>query len=449
MTKTIKLALVAAMAMGATSAFATNGDVLIGIGAKARGMGGVGIGMSHGAESAHMNPALITSIKGNNEISFGGTLFMPDLQTTNSLFGPDGAGGYAQGPVTTADSDADTFVIPSVSLATKINDNWYWGLGMWGTGGLGVDYRDTAESTLGGSHMSMVTSLQLMQFGVPLAYTNNGMTIGVTPIIQYGALDINYENPMAGDATVGAGVSDDIAFGFNVGLAYETNGFTIGAVYKSEIEMDFEDVLQNAISPMLQANPGSVAAYGAGMFPFEPTSSEYTNSKLSSPEEYGIGVSYTTGGHTLAVDYKLINWEDAETYKDFGWEDQDVIAIGYEYATDTWAVRCGYQYAESAVQDNKDKGLALDGQFQAAGNYSPMTGQPLNLTNTFNLLGFPGTQESHVTIGGTYAFNETLSMDIAAVFALENTESATNFSGVEISTDHSEDSYSIQINYNF
>ena len=53
MTRTIKLAMAAAMALTATSAFATNGDNLMGLGAKARGMGGVGIATAFGAESGH------------------------------------------------------------------------------------------------------------------------------------------------------------------------------------------------------------------------------------------------------------------------------------------------------------------------------------------------------------------------------------------------------------
>jgi len=298
------------------------------------------------------------------------------------------------------------------------------GLGMWGTGGLGVDYREEPATLSGGTHMKMVTALQLMQFGTPVAYTKNGLSIGITPIVQYASLDINYEHV---DNTftpfsAGSGVSDDISFGLNVGLAYEVSNFTIGAVYKSEIEMEFEDVLNNAIGPM--------------------TGGTYDNDKLSSPEEYGVGISYTTSGHTLAVDWKHINWEDAETYKDFGWEDQDVIAIGYEYAADTWSVRCGYQYAESAVQDNTGKGLAVDTMYAPGG---------VSLSNTFNLLGFPGTQEEHVTVGASYTLNEMYSIDFAAVFGLENTETMQNFAapGAEISTEHSENSYSVQINYSF
>lgn len=412
MKKTIKLAVVAALALGATSAFATNGATMIGVGAKSFGMGGTGIGVGHGAESALSNPAMITTIKGNNEVSFGGTVFMPDVKTN----GVDWGFG-----ATEVDSKADFFVIPSVSLATKVNDNFYWGIGMWGTGGLGVDYRDTLPAASNGNHMQMVTALQTMQFGVPMAYTNSGFTIAVTPIVQYSSLDINYANPMAGDAQVGAGAAQDVAIGYNLGLAYETNGITIGAVYKSEIKFNIDDVLNNAIDPM-------------------DMTGTYDETQMETPSEYGVGISYTTAGHTLAIDYKNIAWEDAKVYKDFGWEDQDVFAIGYEYAASGWAVRAGYQYAKGAVQDNMGKGLLLDTGYEAGG---------ASLTNTFNLLGFPGTAESHVTLGGTYAFNETLSLDLAVVFSLENKETLTNFVGGETTTEHSEQGYTVQLNYAF
>ncbi|HUH42078.1 MAG TPA: outer membrane protein transport protein [Sulfurimonas sp.] len=408
MKRTIKLAVVAALALGTTSAFATNGATMIAVGAKSMGMGGTGIGVGHGAESALVNPALITTIKGNNEVSFGGTVFMPSIKV-------DGVMGATEG-----DSSSDFFVIPSVSLASKVNDNFYWGIGMWGTGGLGVDYRGDA------AQMNMVTALQTMQFGVPLAYTNSGFSIGVTPIVQYSSLDINYVMPNMGgapldDQDIGAGAAQDIALGYNIGLAYETDGFTIGAVYKSEIKYNIDDVVSHSVNSMY-------AQMGMPAF-------NYDQDEMATPAEYGIGISYTTEGHTVAIDYKKINWEDAEIYKDFGWEDQDVVAIGYEYATDGWAVRAGYQYAKGAVQDNTGKNLHLD--------------TIPNLTNTFNLIGFPGTQESHITLGGTYAFNETLSLDLAAVFGLENKEEFTVFTGAQAEQTHSEQSYSVQLNYAF
>ncbi|PHS55896.1 MAG: aromatic hydrocarbon degradation protein [Sulfurimonas sp.] len=425
MKKTIKLAVVAALALGATSAFATNGSVLLGMGAKTRGMGGTGIGVSHGAESALSNPALITTVEGT-EISFGGTLFMPNVDNTNNLGFGNSAG----------ESKADIFVIPSVSLANKVNDNFYWGMGMWGTGGLGVDYRDTASVLAGGTQMQMTTSLQLMQFGVPLVYTTNNFSIGFTPILQYGALDIGYEypgNPNPGTPSAGtyfgAGVQDDLAFGYNIGLAYTTSNITIGAVYISEIEMDYSGVMSKTISPFVNptTNPNG-----------------YTNDKLSSPEQYGVGISYSMQGHTLAFDYKIINWEDAEGYKDFEWENQDVIAIGYEYATDKWAVRLGYQYADSAVKEQATN-------FTAQGDISAPNSAGLNgsTVNTFNALGFPGNVETHITVGASYAVNEKMSVDLAYVRALEADDTFTNFAGQDMTVTHSEDSISFQMNYNF
>jgi long-chain fatty acid transport protein len=67
------------------------------------------------------------------------------------------------------------------------------------------------------------------------------------------------------------------------------------------------------------------------------------------------------------------------------------------------------------------------------------------------LLGFPGTQESHVTLGGSYMVNKTMSIDSAVVLGLESTEEYTNFAQGQqkIETKHSEKSLSVQVNYAF
>ena len=413
MKKTIKLAVVAALALGTTSAFATNGAALIGMGAEARGMAGTGIGIAHGAESALVNPALITSVK-NTEISFGGTIFMPNVSNTNNV----------TGTATSADSDANLNIIPEVSLATKINDNFYVGIGMWGTGGMGVDYRKADSVLAGGNQMQMVTNLQLMQFGVPLAYTINNFSIAVTPILQYGSLDINYEFPggpnalglSAGDQ-VGTGVAQDLKFGYNIGLAYKISGFTVGAVYKSQIDMEYDGALSNTVNA------------------FTPTGT-YNNDKLSTPAEMGIGVSYAMAEHTLALDYKQIKWSDAKGYEDFEWDDQNVISLGYEYKAKGWAARAGYNYASSPISEKTN----------TTPNSAGLTGGTLN---TFNLLGFPAIVESHYAVGGTYSLNEQTSVDLALTYAPEKTETYKNFVGNDITTKHSQTGVSAQLNYNF
>jgi long-chain fatty acid transport protein len=436
MKKTIKLAVVAALALGTTSVFATNGDHLIGLGAKARGMGGVGIGLSHGAESALANPALITSIKKDHEISFGGTLFMPkvsyEMKATDHAMG---AGVMPAGTVMAdGDSAADMSMIPEVSVATKITDNFYAGIGMWGTAGMGVDYRG-----LGG--MEMVTNLQLMQFGVPVAYTVSGFSIGLTPILQYGALDINYKYDSdadgSSDASSGEGIAQDLAFGFTIGAAYEIAGVTIGAVYKSPIEMDYKGQLSGATSPFV----------GFGIFPAA------MEDKLEQPAELGLGVSYVIAEHSIALDYKQIKWSDAKGYKEFNWDDQSVIALGYQYNAGIWAIRLGYNHSEHPI---KDAGAIVANSSMTPTDYAG------NALNTFNLLGFPATVESHYTIGATYALSEITTLDLAYAYAPETSTTLTTMQydvdgnpmngasgGTETTVKHSQSSVSFQLNYAF
>lgn len=416
MKRSIKIAVAAAIALSTTSAFATNGDHLIGLGTKSRGMGGVGIGMSHGAESALVNPAMITSVKGT-EVSFGGTIFMPDVET--SLYG-----------ASSEKSDADLSVIPEVSLASKVSDNIWIGVGMWGTAGMGTDYRNQTMDILGGAmgNFNMVTNLQLMQFGVPVAYKSNGFSIGVAPILQYGSLDINYRtadldgsgNP-TGTTSNGntQGVAQDFGFGYNLGATYEMGAVTVGASYKSAIDMTYKGQISKAT-----ADFGMIGNY---------------SDHLEQPAEMGVGVSYKMGNSTFAVDYKKIKWSDAKGYKDFGWEDQNVYIFGYQYAQDNWALRAGYNHAKSPIKEQ-----------------NPNVGDGAML-NVMNLLGFPAMVENHYTIGGTYAFSKTVSADLAYVYVPEATEKFNTkmyagggtFVDSTVETKHSQDAVSLQLNFAF
>ena len=368
-----------------TAIYATNGDTLIGVGAKTRAMGGAGIALSQGAESTLVNPASITQVK-STEVSVGGTMFMPKIKTTD---------GYGR----EHESDADFSVIPLVAVASNLKNGFYIGVGMYGTAGMGVDFRGTP------SLMDMETTLQLMQFAVPIAYKLNGLSIGVAPIMQYGSLDINYKNYMVNPpASVGYGQKQDFGFGVSVGAVYDFhNGLSIGAVYKSKIEMDYKKVMSTATAP-----------FGLNI-----------GDKLTQPAEWGVGVAYNYGPHTLALDYKKIKWSNAAGYKGFGWKDQNVIAIGYQYKTPKWALRAGFNHASSPIKFGSNRVL-----------------------NAFNILGFPATSKNHFTLGGSYQFNDKLSSDITIVYSPEAKTQANTPMGV-LKNKHSELSLTMQINYKF
>jgi long-chain fatty acid transport protein len=401
---------------------ATTGDTLVAVGTKARGMGGAGIAVSHCAESTLHNPALITCTKGTS-ISFGGTLFMPDISAE-------------MGAAALHESDADMNMIPTVSISHKLDENWFLGIGMWGTAGMGTDYRNATQTPMDSGNMHMVTNLQLMQFGVSVAYRIGGLGVAVTPILQYGSLDINYQN--FDGSNVGDGVAQDLNFGVNLGAYYDftdngIDGLTLGAVYKSKIDMDYSNQLSNATQPFADF----------GIFPGA------MGNNLEQPAEIGVGIGYKIDQHTFAFDYKQIQWSDAKGYQDFGWEDQDAYAVGYQYEQDNWVFRLGYNHADHPITE------APSGpQVIAPGSYAQAGGNALNL---FNLLGFPATAEDHYTIGGSYSFTDAFAVDFAYVYAPE-TETTMNtivgFDGTNLYTGpstvyHTENSVSFQLSYKF
>jgi len=312
------------------------------------------------------------------------------------------------------------------------------GMGMWGTAGMGVDYRNAHIDPMDSGNMHMVTNLQLMQFGVPIAYKYDGYSVAITPILQYGALDIGYNDFMGN--SVGDGIAQDLQFGYSMGATYDftangVDGLILGVVYKSKIEMDYSNQLSKATQPFVDV----------GIFPAP------MGDILEQPAEIGIGIAYSMENHSFAFDYRQIAWSDAQGYQDFGWEDQDVYAFGYEYHQDNWILRLGYNYASNPLSE-----LPSGSQVIPAGSYAMAGGDALNL---FNLLGFPATAEEHYTIGGTYEFSEVFSVDLAYVYAPETTTTMSTIVGLNPQTgdiytgpstvEHTENSISFQLTYKF
>ena len=372
---------IALSVIASSSLYATNGDTLIGVGAKTRSMGGAGIALGHGAESTLVNPALITTTKGT-AISFGGTIFAPTIETD---IGPSG---------TYEKSDADLSMIPEVAIATNLGNNIYLGIGMYGTAGMGTDFRDSTKPPF----QKMETTLQLMQFVAPVAYKYNNFSIGVAPVVQYGSLDINLNS-------TGAGQKQDFGFGFTAGATYDFgNGFSVGAVYKSKIKMEYK---------------GSISTVAPGF-----------KDHLDQPAEIGIGIGYKNGPHSIALDYKKIKWGSAAGYKEFGWKDQDVIAVGYQYDAGVWSARVGFNHAKTPIK--------------LYPGTTPMGG----MLNYFNLLGFPATSENHFTAGGTYHFSKKFSADLTVVYSPVKKTTA-QIGLAKIVNKHSELGATIQFNYKF
>jgi long-chain fatty acid transport protein len=367
-----------ALAGMAGSAFATNGDNLIGLGAQSRALGGTGTAAFFGSENALTNPALLGKMQGT-EFAIGGTIFMPDVKATSDVAMP----GFSA----SATSDADLSVIPEVSLATRINDTLTFGLGMFGTAGMGVDYRGDAPEN--DALFQGYTNLQLMKFVPSLAYNSGPFGLGGAVVIQYGALDINYVGPMG---NVGDGTSTDLQLGFNLGGYFDvTKDLTLGLAYQSEIGMEYDGQLTTA------ADGFGLGATGTGTI---------VSDKLAQPAEIKAGVAYTAGPWMFTGDYKRIMWSDADGYKEFNWDDQDVFGLGVKYSSNGWWVGAGYNHGEDPIAVLPNAATMPDAYVNQA-------------INLFNNHFFPAVVEDHLTVGGGVSLGKNTMLEGALVYADE------------------------------
>ncbi len=364
-----------------TMLHATNGDNMIGVGTQSRAMGGIGVGIGVGTDSVFRNPAWIVDMEGFNA-SFGATAFMP---TVKAKAGPmDGLGNGQE-----AESKADFSIIPSVSHSDHLSEDLAYGVGMFGVSGMGVDYRNEDPQK---GLANMRTSLQYMRFVPSISYKIDNWRLGAGLSLAYGALNLSAWTPDAtGDPATaeqrGGGISEDYGIGGQVGIGYYVMpGVTIGAYYQTEIATEYEDVFD--------FNADGI----------------YDNLKLSQPAEAGIGIGYSDSeyGYTISLDYRKIFWSDADGYKEFQWDDQDVIAIGGSYqASCDLILRAGYNYAKSPLADKTFTGPTPQAAFQTA---------------YFNTLGFPAYTDTHFTAGLSYELSKTTGFDLAYVYAPEVTE---------------------------
>ena len=420
----------------APAAFATNGTNMTGVGAQSVAMGGTGVAAYYGAENVIINPAMIGKGTGT-EFAFGGTLFKPNVQN-NGLNGSNMGNNFET-------SSGDTYMIPAISLSSRINNNWSFGLGMYGTSGMGVDYKGkTAGMTLANAQ----TSLQIMRIVPTVAYNTKNAGIGFSPIIQYGALDIHHSIgngpsgplPINLQSSTGSGMKSDLGMGFSLGGYFDVSkDFTLGASYTSAINMKYDGQLSSASMPFTNANPGMGGMAPLGNQPFVD--------RLEQPAEIKVGAAYTMGNIMLTGDFKQIKWGDAKGYKDFGWQDQNVIALGLKYSGKGYWIGAGYNKADNPIKK-------FDGNPMTAG----MSAGENATKNFFNNVFFPATTEQHFSVGGGYDITKNVTLEGAIMYApevsttVDTTALTSSPAGIMNSTNttkHSQMAYTIQAKYKF
>jgi long-chain fatty acid transport protein len=383
-------------ALASTTALATNGDNLIGVGAISRGMGGVGIANPLDAVSAvFANPAAMCfgPVCDISEFDFAGTMFMPKVNASVDL---PGLAKFS------ADSENYVYPIPAIGISIPLDaaKRWRFGLAAYGVTGLGVDYRDTAldQSLKTGlpapapAEVPLIageyTSFQIMKFAPSVAYqVTDQLSVGLAVPLDYATLDLHN------------GSAPGYSIGVQPGIVYRpTPELSLGLIYVSPQPSTFDQVAD---------------------FDGDGRSD---NLKLEAPQQVGLGISYEFFDHTLTVagDVKWLNWNNADGYDDFDWDNQWVFGIGAQYALipGKLYLRAGYNYAKNPVNEHNN---------WAPTDTTTVQGKtmPTYYYETFRLVGFPAIVENHVTLGLGYEISKTVSLDLGFMYGFSNTISET------------------------
>lgn len=321
------------------AAHATDGYFLNGMGAKAKGAGGVAIAMPDDAVAIAANPAAALDLGERLDIGF--EVFVPSRGAAIS-----GNGAGLNG--TWSGNGANPFVLPEVGYVRPLGDNFAAGIAISGNGGMNTNYDANPFASFGAAGEAGVNLRQIFITPTLAARIGDGHSIGVSPIIVLQSFAVTGIQPFTAASSAPTQMTnngDDWSSGAGVRVGYLGHfgkAVSVGAFYQSKVWA------------------GRFEKY-AGLFA--------GRGDFDVPASWGFGVSVKAGERlTLGADYKRIEYSGvksvgnplsplfagvpfgADNGPGFGWQDIDVVKFGAVYrASDSLTLRAGYGRSDNPV----------------------------------------------------------------------------------------------------
>ena len=312
-------------------------------GQKALGMGHTGVAMSDSSEVVFFNPAGMSFLQNDLDITAGVTLI-------------DGVTKY-QNAATNASAETDNPIGTPINLyvSKKFDQKLSYGLGIYTPYGNTVEW----EKDWQGSHLVNNIELKTVYIQPTIAYKfNDKYSVGFGPTYVIGNVELNRNlstslmdaNGDRSNVTVKASGID--AWGYNVGLlAKPSDKVSVGISYRSKIDLKArgEDADFDNIPVSLQ-----------GTFP-----DATFNADLVLPAELTIGIAYDISANTVfAIDINRTYWSafknlDIEFNNGAGtslnprnYKDANIYRFGLQHkANEKLTVRGGVYFDDSPIGD--------------------------------------------------------------------------------------------------
>lgn len=346
-----------AVVLFTTTTFAQAGHIMQGVGAVNMSMGGASTAQPLDISGAlQWNPAAI-SVFDEKILNFDIGLFFssPELFSTVPEFN---SMGQPTGNFFSGNTKDDRGVSPMPALAMvwgKADSKHTFGASAFGISGFGVTFPENMTNPV-----NMPQSMQgfgriesdymLLQIGFTWAYEiSDNFSIGVEPTFNYAALQLE-PNPTASPSATGYPSTDKAkatGIGAQFGLFYDSrSGFKAGASYKTT--QNFSE------------------------FEFNNSAGEDNNFDMDYPSILSFGLGYSKGDIDLALDYRMVDYENTNGFEKsgwipatsgpatgfpvvvagFGWENISIISAGIQYkGIDKLPLRFGYTYSSNPIPE--------------------------------------------------------------------------------------------------
>jgi long-chain fatty acid transport protein len=391
------------LSMMSYSAVYASGFALIEMNASGQGNAYAGAAAhTNHASTVYFNPAGMMNLEGE-QLSLVGHIVDPSADFDNDGSKLNDAAGGA--PLTGKDDDGgETAYLANVYWVKPLNDKTTFGMGVNTPFGLKTDYDDDWV----GRYHGILSDLKTLNFNPSLGYrVNDKLSIGggvnmmlahvkLSSAIDFGTICAGAGAPGCapqsadGKADLDGDNYHDLAFGYNLGLAYMlSKQTTVGVAYRSEVDID----VKGDADFKLPDNPSVQGVIG--MTPlFVDTD---LKADVTLPASFSFSLAHQVGDFTWLGDATWTGWSsfdelrirydnpaqpDSVTTED--WDDTMRYSVGVDYQyTDSLVLRTGLAYDESPVPSTERRTPRL-----------------------------PGEDRTWVSVGLTYLVSSTISVDV-------------------------------------
>jgi len=361
--------------------FAQTGHVMQGVGAVNMSMGGAATAQPLDISGAlQWNPAAISVFDGKM-LQFDLGVFFSSPELSSSL--PTGAmwaanqfySGQPASPTVSGTTKDARGISPMPAFAMvwgKEGSKHTYGFSMFGISGFGVTFPQDNNSPVDASGTPnpnfdpsinsnpvnypqaahgfgrLRSNYILMQTGFTYAYElSDNFSIGLEPTVNFAILEVDPNPTASPSSTLGypeSNAASAIGFGGQIGLFYNSDsGFKLGMSYKTE--QSFGDL--NFSGKYLDGSTAPNSKF-----------------KMNYPAIFSVGMGYSTDKFDFALDYRSVNYENANGFAEkgwtatgavagFGWQNIDIVSVGLQLKLiEKMPLRFGYTYSSNPIQSD-------------------------------------------------------------------------------------------------